>query len=116
MYFKFQQHFQAEDGSHGSSSNKSGRAGKDLILRVPCGTAVQHATSRLRIRDLSKEGDRVLVVKGGKGGVGNHTGKPALPGGSPITFKVELFLFGVLLMFGNYDRPGVIGDVGLVLG
>jgi D-3-phosphoglycerate dehydrogenase len=31
-------------------------------------------------------------------------------------FEVELFLFGVLLMFGNYDRPGVIGDVGLVLG
>ena len=53
---------------------------------------MQHVTSRLRIRDLIKEGDRVLVAKGGKGGVGNHTGKPAQPGGSPVIFKVRLDL------------------------
>ena len=71
MDFKHKIHFKAERGQHGSGSNKHGKAGEDLIIKVPVGTVVKDAETGEIIADLTKEGQEVVVAKGGKGGKGN---------------------------------------------
>ncbi|MGB9677524.1 MAG: GTPase ObgE [Candidatus Ratteibacteria bacterium] len=71
--FHFQKHFYAENGRPGSSNNKKGKDGEDLIVEVPCGTIVKEVVNGKEyiLADLVNEGDTVLVAKGGKGGFGN---------------------------------------------
>ncbi len=71
MDFKYTKHFKAKRGQHGSGSNKHGKAGEDLILRVPVGTVVRDAETGEVLADLTEEGQEVVVAKGGKGGKGN---------------------------------------------
>jgi GTP-binding protein len=74
--FRFHPEFEAERGEHGMGSNCTGHGGADLELAVPIGTLVTERTTegdppyRL-IADLAEEGQRVLVAKGGRGGMGN---------------------------------------------
>jgi GTP-binding protein len=74
--FRFHPEFNAQRGEHGMGSNCTGHAGADLELAVPIGTLVYEKTDdpehpwRL-IADLATEGQRVLVAKGGRGGMGN---------------------------------------------
>ena len=68
--FKKKIHFKAEDGKSGSTNNRSGREGQDLIIDVPVGTIVKDHTRKV-IADLSVEGDLVLMASGGIGGRGN---------------------------------------------
>ena len=74
--FRFHPEFSAERGQHGMGSNCTGHGGADLELAVPIGTLVYEKTGdeaepyRL-IADLAQEGQRALVAKGGRGGMGN---------------------------------------------
>lgn len=69
--FRYTQHFKAEDGANGSGKNCSGKAGKDLIIKVPCGTIIRDAESNGIIADVFNDGEKVLIFKGGRGGRGN---------------------------------------------
>lgn len=74
--FRYHPEFDAERGGHGEGSNRHGRNGKDLVLQVPVGTLVYDRTGapdipQRLVADLSRVGDRVLVAKGGRGGLGN---------------------------------------------
>ncbi|MBN1493791.1 MAG: 50S ribosome-binding GTPase [Candidatus Omnitrophica bacterium] len=69
--FMFNNLFVAENGGAGSSNKKTGAHGKDLILRVPCGTTITNADTGLCIRKLDQTGDSVIAAKGGDGGFGN---------------------------------------------
>ena len=74
--YRFHPEFSAERGGHGQGSNCTGRNGEDLELAVPIGTLVYEKTSDessplILLADLAKEGQRVLVAKGGRGGLGN---------------------------------------------
>jgi GTP-binding protein len=62
----------AEDGGAGSSNKKNGRQGKDLIVKIPCGTIVKNITTQAILHDFGNEQESVLVCKGGKGGLGNE--------------------------------------------
>src|ERR1700704_6024611 len=74
--FRFHPEFEAERGEHGMGSNCTGHGGADLELAVPIGTLVYEKTAegdppyRL-VADLAEEGQRVLLAKGGRGGMGN---------------------------------------------
>src|SRR5437762_13517455 len=74
--FRFHPEFAADRGAHGQGSNRTGQTGADLELAVPIGTLVYEKTgdgdppSRL-LADLAEEGQRVLVARGGRGGLGN---------------------------------------------
>ncbi len=74
--YRFHPEFNAERGAHGQGSNRTGHGGADLELQVPIGTLVYEKTGdpheplRL-IADLAHAGHRVLVAKGGRGGMGN---------------------------------------------
>jgi GTPase len=72
--YRFTKEFSAERGAHGEGSNCTGRNGGDLELSVPPGTLVHEISpdgSRTLLADLTHEGDRLLVAKGGRGGMGN---------------------------------------------
>src|SRR5215467_6651795 len=74
--YRFHPEFSAERGSHGQGSNRTGHAGADLELAVPIGTLVYEKTDdpgepQRLLADLAHEDDRVLVAKGGRGGLGN---------------------------------------------
>ena len=61
----------AQRGLHGEGSNRSGRTGEDLIVRVPVGTQIFDVTTGDLLYDLSHDGDRWLAARGGRGGFGN---------------------------------------------
>ena len=61
----------APRGLHGEGSNRSGRTGEDLLVRVPVGTQIFDFTTGDLLHDLSHDGDRWLAARGGRGGFGN---------------------------------------------
>lgn len=63
--------FAAEDGVAGGDNQKSGRGGKDLEIWLPIGTSVIDKKTNLELYDLTKEDERILLCKGGAGGLGN---------------------------------------------
>lgn len=73
--FRFHPEFEARKGDHGQGSNRSGQTGDDLEIEVPIGTLVYgqpaDGSETELIADLAEEGQRVLVAKGGRGGLGN---------------------------------------------
>jgi GTP-binding protein len=73
--FRFKRQFAADSGHGGSTSNKSGRAGDDLVIPVPVGTLVYRTLegeAEALLTDLNAPGERLLVAKGGRGGLGNQ--------------------------------------------
>jgi len=73
--YRFHPEFDAERGQHGQGSNRTGHAGENLELAVPVGTLVYEKSAedepRQLLADLAHVGDRVLVARGGRGGMGN---------------------------------------------
>lgn len=69
--FRFKKKFKAENGNNGEESNKYGKSGEDLTIKVPIGTVIKDAKTNQVLADLSHEGQRELVLKGGRGGKGN---------------------------------------------
>ncbi len=69
--FRYQQHFRAEKGRPGEGSERTGRSGKDLIIKVPVGTEILAEDKKTVIADMVIDGEEVLVAKGGRGGWGN---------------------------------------------
>jgi GTP-binding protein len=70
--FRQNQKFRAEDGIKGGPSQMSGHYGKDLILYVPPGTVIFDADTSELIGDLTQPGEKINVLKGGRGGRGNQ--------------------------------------------
>ncbi len=68
---RYNRHHFAENGQRGSGSNKTGRDGKDIILRVPIGTVLKDTDSGDTIGEILTDDARLTVVEGGRGGKGN---------------------------------------------
>ena len=69
--FRYQQHFKAKTGKHGSGRNRSGAGGDDITMRVPPGTVVLAEDNETVLAELTEAGQRVCLIKGGNGGFGN---------------------------------------------
>lgn len=69
--FRYKQHFKAEKGHHGMGRHRTGASGSDLIIQVPVGTQIIAEDKETLIADLTKEGQRLVLLKGGDGGMGN---------------------------------------------
>ena len=72
IHLKYQKHFKAEGGVTGGKSKSSGRQGEDIIIDVPLGTIARNAESNERIAEIIEDGQEVILVPGGMGGLGNH--------------------------------------------
>ena len=69
--FRFTKKFKAENGQNGSGGHKAGKSGQDIVVKVPVGTIVKDVETGKVIVDMSKEGQKELILKGGRGGKGN---------------------------------------------
>lgn len=69
--YRYRQHFKAGAGDPGIRQKMHGAKGEDIILTVPCGTIVRDADTNELIADLVEDGQRVMVARGGRGGLGN---------------------------------------------
>ncbi len=69
--YRYQQHFFAKSGQPGMGSQRTGKTGEDIIMKVPLGTEILDEDEETVICDLVNAGDRVLLARGGNGGWGN---------------------------------------------
>jgi GTP-binding protein len=69
--YRYQQHFKAGTGVHGMGRNRTGAAGRDVVLKVPVGTQILEQDGETLIADLTEEGQQVRLLRGGNGGWGN---------------------------------------------
>lgn len=87
--FKYKRHYRAENGEHGRGKDQNGRNGKDLVLKIPVGTIIKSAEDGRVIADLVKDGDTVVVARGGRGGRGNASFRTATRQAPRIATKGE---------------------------
>jgi GTP-binding protein len=71
VHFRFNPEYKGERGRHGEGSNKTGREGESVVLKVPVGTIVYDDFTGELVRDFSHPDERVVVARGGRGGRGN---------------------------------------------
>ena len=69
--FRYTRKFAAQRGENGGSSDCYGKGGDDIVLHMPVGTVLTDSNSGEIVADLSTDGQRILIAKGGKGGLGN---------------------------------------------
>ncbi len=98
--FKFKPHWNAERGEHGQGSDCTGREGRPAVLRVPLGTIAYKLETGEKVAEVLEDGQQIVLLKGGKGGMGNTKFKsstnraptktgPGLPG-EVGDFRLEL--------------------------
>jgi len=116
--YKFRQHHKAQRGGHASSKNKTGRTGEDCILRVPLGTIIRNYDTGLLIKDLTSDGQSVIVARGGAGGIGNNRNRTPKPPklGEALTLKLELKIVADvgLIGFPNAGKSTIISAISKV--
>ena len=71
LAFRYRKIFRAGRGKHGMGGNKTGQNGKDQIILVPCGSIIKNYQTGEVLAELLKDGEEIVVLKGGKGGRGN---------------------------------------------
>ena len=71
VHFRFNPEYKAQRGRHGEGSNRTGREGEDILLKVPVGTIVYDAETGEKVYDFSAPDERVIIARGGRGGRGN---------------------------------------------
>jgi GTP-binding protein len=69
--YRYKQHFKADSGGAGARQKMHGAKGEDIVLMVPCGTIIRDADTQEVVADLVETGQRVMVARGGRGGLGN---------------------------------------------
>ena len=109
IHLKYQRHQFAEDGECGSGARSSGKDAKDIVIPVPLGTVAKDAETGVVVGEVTENGEQLVLLKGGRGGLGNwhfksatnQTPRYAQPGeeGAEGAFILEL---------------KVLADVGLV--
>src|SRR5437879_3882547 len=69
--YRYRQHFRAQNGRGGAGANRTGAHGRDLVLRVPVGTQLLEDDKETLLADLTRPGQRLVLLRGGDGGFGN---------------------------------------------
>jgi GTP-binding protein len=115
--------YKAQNGQQGSSRNKTGRSGENVVVRVPLGTVVTHTETGERAGDVTDHLQQLLVAKGGRGGLGNvhfksstnRSPRQTVPGSPGETFELHLELKVLadvgLLGFPNAGKSTLISTV-----
>lgn len=120
--FRYKRKYVAPDGENGGNKKRSGKGGRDLVIRVPRGTLVKEAETGRVIADISSD-EPVIVARGGRGGWGNQHfatptrqiprfAKPGLPGESlDVVLELKLLADVGLVGFPNVGKSTLISVV-----
>ena len=123
VHYRGGKNYYAQDGDSGAGSQRNGKTGQDLVLKVPVGTMIRSREDDQVIADLTENGQRVLVARGGQGGRGNwsfksstnQTPRYAQRGGKGAEFKLhmELKLLADLALIGmpNAGKSTLISTI-----
>ena len=107
--YHFKNHYSARNGEHGKSANKYGSNGDDCVLKMPEGIIIYNVETGRQVAELLEHGQRITLLTGGKGGLGNvHFKSPTnqAPRHSTPGDKTEAKQFCLVLK--------VIADLGLI--
>jgi GTP-binding protein len=77
LHLKYQKHTHAESGKGGGKQKSTGAQGKDIIVEVPIGTVAKDAETGEILQEITQDGQEVVLVEGGRGGLGNENFKTA---------------------------------------
>ena len=122
-HLRHQNSYRAGRGEHGMGSNRHGKAGDDIEVRLPLGSVVTDAETGERVADLVEAGKRVLLVKGGNGGWGNQHfatptrqaprfAKPGLPGQERrLSIELKLLADVAIIGFPNAGKSTLISAI-----
>ena len=72
LHLRYDRHAFAGHGGNGSKNKSSGKDGEDKIIEVPCGTVVYNAETGAYLCDITEHGQEVILLRGGRGGLGNY--------------------------------------------
>lgn len=125
LNYRYKKEFSAGRGGHGEGSNRTGRNGEDIDLKVPVGTVVyeRRGSELLLLADLTSDGQRVLLAKGGLGGRGNaqfatstnrapRRAEPGLPGEEKdLRLHLKLLADVGLVGFPNAGKSTMIARI-----
>lgn len=123
MHYRGRKIYQAPHGQNGSGSQMDGKAGEDIILKVPVGTLLFNAETGGLVQDITEHGQRELVAQGGRGGLGNmyfksstnQAPKYAQEGekGQELNLKLELKLIADIALVGlpNAGKSTLISSI-----
>lgn len=75
LHLRYQKHVFAKNGEAGSGHGSSGSDGEDIILEVPLGTAAKDAETNEKLFEITQEGEEMILLSGGRGGMGNENFK-----------------------------------------
>ncbi|MFI5132771.1 MAG: GTPase ObgE [Chitinophagales bacterium] len=109
LHLRYYKNVIAEDGEGGSGNNKSGRFGKDVIIDVPLGTIASDEESGKKDAEILKDGEEIIWIPGGRGGLGNSNFKTATNQAPEYAQPGEPGLEGWKVL-----ELKVLADVGLV--
>ena len=71
LHLRYDRHAFAGHGGNGSKNKSSGKDGEDKIIEVPCGTVIYNAETGAYLCDITEHGQEVILLRGGRGGLGN---------------------------------------------
>lgn len=77
IHLKYQRHQFAEDGGNGSGARSTGKDARDIVIPVPLGTVARNAETGELVGEVTADGERLVLLKGGRGGLGNWHFKTA---------------------------------------
>ena len=107
--FRHQVHYGAQDGQRGQGNNSAGASANDLVIRVPVGTVTKDRETGIVLKDLTEDGQEVVIARGGRGGRGNWSFKSSTHQ-TPLEFELGRPGPSLWLML----ELKLIADVGLV--
>ncbi len=118
LNYRYKKHAVAASGGHASSKGKKGKEGEDCLLRVPVGTIIRDEDTKLIIKDLVVDGQKVVVAKGGQGGRGNRHHRPVTSPGvgerKNIYLELKVIADVGLIGFPNAGKSTIISNVSRV--